>query len=726
MDADLQEKVTFYLTGKMTGTSLQAIDDAELSPALFSGYRDLTKLRYDFPLVLIDFPSDERFAEPLSGLFDKIIEKLAHGKDAAWIKPHLLRLEEDIRTLMANGAGGRLSELWDMAATPLAASSALFADSLAKARANLKLDGAVLDCDESLSYRLLSHAWALTQNRKARKFGNEVDLLVLKLSEILRADLANSDAGKSAAKLKASFGSGPMDQFDFDLMSHFLRKSTAKVSLSKSRRQRIEKLLSVLEAQQFFPTATSHAGAPYTFAFESCAAALKAYRERLPKAIHLARAFAIAELEIKGEYNEAIHDALFDSFGEAGMDAKDLALFPDYLVHVNEHGMSASEQGKLTEILLADLPFKILVQTDDVIDASPVGKGHVAFALASRRLANMAMGMNDVFVLQSPASNLLRLEQQIQSGLDYVGPALFNVFSGASGKAGGFAPYLIAAAAMEARIFPAFVFDPSAGSNWASRFSLIDNPQPDLDWPIEDFHYEDTQSQTVSERIPFTLIDFVASDPRFARHFARVPREKWNGALAPVDEIMGQEGRANMDRIPSLLMVDAGNALQKVIVDEKLIRAARRCQSLWHSLQELGGIHNSHAELLLARERQAWQENQQQQSVAPPVEPVPASPIAEAALAAQAADEEPTRSPDEAYIETSRCSTCNECTQINNKMFAYDGNQQAYIADINAGTYAQLVEAAESCQVSVIHPGKPRNPKEAGLEELMKRAEPFM
>ena len=86
---------------------------------------------------------------------------------------------------------------------------------------------------------------------------------------------------------------------------------------------------------------------------------------------------------------------------------------------------------------------------------------------------------------------------------------------------------------------------------------------------------------------------------------------------------------------------------------------------------------------------------------------------------------EEQHSPDEAYIETARCSTCNECTQVNNKMFAYNGNQQAYIADINAGTYAQLVQAAESCQVAIIHPGKPRNPNEPGLEELLKRAEPF-
>jgi hypothetical protein len=58
-------------------------------------------------------------------------------------------------------------------------------------------------------------------------------------------------------------------------------------------------------------------------------------------------------------------------------------------------------------------------------------------------------------------------------------------------------------------------------------------------------------------------------------------------------------------------------------------------------------------------------------------------------------------------------------------MFAYNTDKQAYIADVNAGTYAQLVEAAENCQVSIIHPGKPRNASEPGLEELIKRAEPF-
>ena len=80
---------------------------------------------------------------------------------------------------------------------------------------------------------------------------------------------------------------------------------------------------------------------------------------------------------------------------------------------------------------------------------------------------------------------------------------------------------------------------------------------------------------------------------------------------------------------------------------------------------------------------------------------------------------------DEAWIETVRCPSCNECQTINDKMFAYNDNKQAFIKDINAGTYRQLVEAAEACQVAIIHPGKPRNPNEPGLDELIERAKPF-
>lgn len=79
----------------------------------------------------------------------------------------------------------------------------------------------------------------------------------------------------------------------------------------------------------------------------------------------------------------------------------------------------------------------------------------------------------------------------------------------------------------------------------------------------------------------------------------------------------------------------------------------------------------------------------------------------------------------EPYIETARCTTCDECTNLNGKMFKYNENKQAYIADPKAGTFADLVQAAEKCTAVIIHPGTPLNKKEKNLDKWIKRAEPF-
>ena len=103
------------------------------------------------------------------------------------------------------------------------------------------------------------------------------------------------------------------------------------------------------------------------------------------------------------------------------------------------------------------------------------------------------------------------------------------------------------------------------------------------------------------------------------------------------------------------------------------------------------------------------------------------APAAAAAPIAQAPqpeedDDDLTMDP---YIETARCTSCNECTNMNNKMFAYDENKQAYIKDAKAGTFQQLVKAAEACPAELIHPGTPLNPKEKDLDKWIARAERF-
>ena len=733
MDADLQAQIAFHLTGKRPGGNLDSLDELGLYPALFAGYRDLTKLRYDFPLVLIKNGTDETSVQSLSELFDRVVKETAGGADGERVRRHALRLEQMIRAIAANGATGPLRVLWEDAASRLAThNDDLFQDSLRRMRSVLKVDGEVVDCDRSMPFRLLRHAWTNLRDSKALRLRKNIDRLVIKLSDILAADFVRSEKGLSVESLKASVGTAQQDIFDFEAMACLLAQAAPKTPLPQTRRRRIQWLLSVLKSQRFFPGSVGSKKSadgvePYEFVFESCAEAVDTYRMRLPEMAELAKAMAMAELEIEGRYNSSKHDLFFEDFGANGLGPDELALFPDYLVCV-----CADEVPDVLKAFSAGLPAKVLVQTDDLLDPAAIGGEHIALALGGKQLAAMAIGLSAVYVLQSTSSNLRQLRDQIFRGLAYRGPALFNIFSGATAAASDLPPYLTAAAAMESRAFPSVIFDPSAGPDLASRFQVQGNPQPDRDWPLQSFAYEDEEHQRVAENLPFTLIDFIACDRRYAKHFARVPRAKWNGSMAPVVEFLASESNGLIEKVPTLQMVDRNNVLHKVIVDDKLIREARHYADMWRSLQELGGIRNSHAERLLAKERKAWAEQVQRESEArgnghrpgaeAPVAVPAALPTATAAAPAQA---EPEGLSDDPYIETPRCTTCNECTQINNKMFVYDANKQAFIANPDAGTYRQLVEAAESCQVAIIHPGKPRNLNEPGLEELIERAEAF-
>jgi hypothetical protein len=734
MQAELQAHLAFHLTGRMPQGEAEALAQSDLHPALLAEYRNLTALRYDFPLVLLD--GDASPLQSLSGLFDSALKDIAADGDAERIRKHAIRLEGEIRKLVAEGKGGSLFKSWDAAAVRLGAKNdELLRDSLGRLRAALKTDGALIDCDQAMPFRLFQHVWQALQDRKAQKFRTEINKLIMRLSDILSADFTRSKEGLSAERLRASVGTAHQDAFDFDAMSRVLAEAAPDVPMPESRRQRVRGLLSTLRSQRFFPMAAEgdkRIGVePYTFVFEKCSDAVAAYRERLPKMVELAKAITMAKLEAEGEYSEARHDAFFAEFGANGLDPDELAAFPDYLICLRAAELRAAECDLILQAFLAGMRAKVVVQTDDLLESSPLTGEYVFSGLRGRQLVGAALGLSTAYILQSGSSGLFRLREQIVRGLAYPGPALFSVFSGTGGA--GIPPYLTAAAAAESRAFPALTYDPSAGADWASRFSLQANSQLDLDWPLRRLDYEDAEQQLVSETLAFTFVDFMACDPRCAKHFAQVPRAKWGDDMVPVSELLAREAKDLPDKVPFLLMVDRNNRLQKVIVDDKLMREARACIEAWRSLQELGGVHNSHAARLIEQERKVWAE-QARPAAAPaatpasaPVAapaPVPSAPPAAAApAAAEAAPEKPS---DDPYIETSRCTSCNECTQINDKMFGYDANKQAYIINPDAGTYRQLVEAAENCQVSIIHPGKPRNPNEPGLDELIKRAEPFL
>ncbi len=686
----MEEQIFFHRTGARTGTALGPV--AGLRPALFARFDDLAKLRYDYPLVLLAADGGEPAIRPLSGIVDELLHEIAaQGLAGERLRRNVLRIERTIRTRLASGERGTLGWLWSVASDELELlGGEPFAQDASQARGALRRDGVLLGCDADVASRFSTHVWRAVQERKAGAMRRTIDTLALRLADLVRADFLRSGAGRHAATLRAGVGTRHQDDFDFALMATLLSAPSGGSALSESRRRRIEATVGALQAQRFF-----EAEVPFVFAFDRVEDALAAYRDRLRPMADLVRAIAVAELELRGAYDEAKHDEYFAQLDGRGLAPEDRALFPDYLVRLGPGATGADGRARIIEALTSEAPLKILFVTDDV------------FGLGAQ-LATTAMGLGEAFVLQSSAAWLYRAADRVRAAFEFRGPALISVFVPARGTDAALPSYLVAAAATESRAFPTFSYDPSAGADWAHRFALGDDPQPERTWPEHDLAFADPAMQRVGARVAFTLADLALCDPRQSDDLARIASGDGTEHLRPVAAWLEAPPDGT---VPFVYAVDADAALHRVIVDLPLAQRTRRCAEAWRRLRELDE---------LKRERIAAAAP----ASAPSLVPVAVAAASEAAPAAGEATPDAPAS-DEPYIETPRCTTCNECTGVNPRMFAYNENKQAFIKDPSAGTFKDLVDAAESCQVAIIHPGKPRDPNEPGLEDLLKRAEAF-
>ena len=122
MNANLQQQTVFHLTGRRASETLEPVAGLGLRPALISRYRDLTRLRYDFPVVLVDGAGLQPFVRSLSEIVNVFLRaNAAPGPDGEGMRKHVLRIESEIRRELASGKRDRLTMLWRRAALKLAA-----------------------------------------------------------------------------------------------------------------------------------------------------------------------------------------------------------------------------------------------------------------------------------------------------------------------------------------------------------------------------------------------------------------------------------------------------------------------------------------------------------------------------------------------------------------------------------------------------------------------------
>ena len=737
-DEGLKDLLRIYLAEPDKAHPESETGPPDLRPALLGPYRDLETIRHDFPVVLVTDNADTPIVS-LATIVDGILDRTAPaGIEGERLRRHLYRLETSIKRLAEKKPRLRLSELWSLASTALVRQS----ENSDRLRANLEAaaealphDGWLLACGTRSTRQMFEHAWRPLQSERAVREREVLDELIARLSEVLESERARSPESTSPEALEAALGGEHAGGIDFESLSTVLRGTRTSRVMPAKRSKRLRVARKVLQREHALLPAGDGNGVRRrregrrASVCESCIEAVDRFDAKLQRSVELIRAARVAKLELENHYREERHDDFFKNFGTWQLTPAEYRALPPLLVYLNADTLSDIEKSVLVQILASDMPVKVVLEVHEV----PVSDSAIAppgtFTEWTRQIAGMAVSLGEAFVVQTAASHLPQLASDIIEGLRCDGPALFCVYSAPEQPECTIPHYLRCAGAVESRAFPSFVFSPGRGTDWASRFFLEGSPQCDRYWPEHRFSYETSDGKEASENLAYTCVDFLALDPRFLQHFVEVPRERWHANMMPVVEYLALTQDKTLDKVPYIYLVDGQNRLHRVIVRRALLTFARKCLANWRSVQELAGFNNSHALRLLEQERARLEEESHRAvQVAETIQPAqPEAPAAEAipletAPAVQAVAPTDSGQP---YIETEFCTSCDDCTQRNAGMFAYDDVKQAYIKDASAGSYREMVEAAENCPVCIIHPGKPLDPSESDLGALQQRAAAF-
>lgn len=767
----------FHLYGRRPDT-FAPVDGHDPVPAMFQPYRNLERVRYDYPLYVNGSDSEHAF-RPLASLIDAALEEAVPEGDAReQLRRDLYRVEAFVKLAVDQEGDRDFSRLWDDAVERVLASDKIddarkpdLRENLDRAREALSTTGRLVACNHDtaglLFHTLAESAWHL----KAEAVHDRLDSLVVRLRDVLAADESRSESARSPKRLEASMADGGLD---FKALSSIVGSSATGSTMPDNRRTRIRNALDTIERMRsVFGLKSEERGAPpfdTKRVATSTAEALDEQRARTNAMVAFLKAVRIAELEVDNRYRDAVHDEFFAAFDTSHLTEDEFALCPPVLVRISPGSLTNAEAGALLEMLGSSVPVKALVEVDD-LTGGPSGPGPSVRVISSR-LGRAAMGLGDVFVAQAPVSRVTWLQSSFMNGFEYAGPALFVVFTGREDNH-GLDTYLVAEAAAESRLLPIFAFDPGRGDTLADRMDISPNSNVDADWPVETLDHRTADGAEATVNITFTPADFLACDDRFDDQFWHVDRAHWHDDMVPFGTYIDTSSGSDT-AIPYILTVDKDGRLGRAVVTRSVLATALNVRASWRNLQENGGINNSFATRLLGEEREKLAADKEREVEAiekdyasqldqdigeltkeivhrivghlltdeglsgPPAAataprpkvtaqaPAPAT-AGESKPAPVEAEEEPEEEMvfDDPYIDTPLCTSCNECTQLNGQIFAYNENKQAYIKDASGGPFSDLVRAAEVCPVHIIHPGKPKNPNEPGIDDLIQRAARF-
>jgi ferredoxin len=649
--------------------------------------------------------------------------------------------------------------------------------------------GQMLGYGPRVSLHLMLQAIRHRQGPAREQFRQQVKKHIQGLQSLLEVEKAKSADANEPGGVKSSVGPGSRYFDTGALSGMLEQRAQGSVEMSAERRTRIEHALKELQDWNDDPVLVRFVGQledPYFSKLpmlelvdsdHPCTMAAEVFERDAAGFARLFAAVRIAALEIDDNYNPAVHDSWFASFDWQAFSNEEMRLVTRVVALVSADYLAGDGLPSFSRLLGSRLPVHVLswVRAYDNPGAKP---GEDPFESYRFELAYFGIGHRQVVVAQTSAARHEDLLSGFLCALDSNRASLHLINRGTQSKSRKrlLDPWFVASAALESRAHPFILVNPDAGDHAAERISFVGNPQADNDWPVEKFEYRDADGKVTEMDLEFTFADYALLMPALHEHFRMVPAGFESADLVPVDQYMDLEEETVDRLVPYIWAIDDQGVLTKLVVSRALVFACRDRRNYWRTLQELAGIHNFYVEEAIDRvieEQRAADEAEREQIMkaheeelesvrseaadevmgqlvdvlmgadlsdmvgrgrelatmpakqAAETEATP-EPATESELAAESeAEAEEELSFDDPWLDTAMCTTCDDCMGINKMMFVYNDDKQAILKDPGAGTFADLVAAAEICPAKCIHPGKPLDPNEPGLDELIARAEPY-
>lgn len=624
---------------------------------------------------------------------------------------------------------------------------------------------------------LLIHAIRARVTARRTRFRAQVGTCIRGLKALLDLDWGKSVEAIEPRHARDSLGPQG-SRFDAEALSAVMDHTQGTRPLSRERRRRIERALDTLTRWRADPVMVCfvHAGGlacgwlrqdPSTSDLtdpDPCARATQVFDQLAADLAQVFAAARIAQLEMERLYDPVLHDPWFANFNWEAFSHDELLLVPTVLAIESADRVAGPGLASFSRLLGSGRPVQILirVQPSNNPGAAPEES---PFRHYRTELGYLGISHRQAVVSQSSAARHKHLLTCFLSALDATRTSLHLINTGlrAGTRLVPLNAWLVAGSAIEGRAHPFFHINPEAGDFGAERMSFDGNPQPEQDWPLHPFQYRDDNGNLTGIQLAFTFADYALLQDRLLEHFRIIPPGCDSDALVPIQDYLAMAPDQAHQQVPFIWAVDQGGLLHRLVVSRELALACLDRLNYWHALQELAGVRNPYLELARTQARDQaearMREERERLAASHAAElawtradaadralrrltevlrgldldlggplpdagpsPVPANGVEPTPAAAASQPAEEYREP---WIDTPLCTSCADCKKVNPRLFILDPDKQMRLGDLGHGSYAQLVTAAELCPARCIHPGRPWNPDEADLEQLLRRAAPF-